>query len=231
MFEEGRGVPRDSKKAAKWFRKAAKNGFAGAKASLDDLEYREFARSTEEWSENVQGEAEPNTQAAEPDTQEEPVPSGIAVVATAAAGVSASSGSTPSGTATAVTAEPADESAAAEPGSPADLRLRAEGGDADAQFEMGRLYSAGRDVKVDMETALRWYLAAAEQGHAMAAYTVGFAYYRSRGVDNDLVQAYRWFSEAADLGVGDASEWVRKIEAKLNGRQREEAERILAESR
>jgi TPR repeat protein len=103
--------------------------------------------------------------------------------------------------------------------------------DADAQFELGQAYSTGRGVKLDMEEAARWYLAAAEQGHGMAAYTLGFAYWRSRGVDNDLVQAYRWFSVAADRDVGDAADWVRKIEAKLNGAQREEAERLLAEPR
>jgi TPR repeat protein len=119
--------------------------------------------------------------------------------------------------------------AAAEPRSPADPRSGAESGDADAQFELGRAYSTGHGVKLDMEEAARWYLAAAEQGHAMAAYSLGFAYWRSRGVDNDLVQAYRWFSVAADQDVGDAADWVRKIEAKLNDSQREAAERFLAE--
>jgi TPR repeat protein len=126
---------------------------------------------------------------------------------------------------------PLEAVAAVEPESPADPRPDAESGDADAQFELGRAYSAGDGVKLDMEEAARWYLAAAEQGHAMAAYSLGFAYWRSRGVDNDLVQAYRWFSVAADQDVGDAADWVRKIEAKLNDSQREEAERLLAEPR
>lgn len=48
------------------------------------------------------------------------------------------------------------------------LSRAAEGGDADAQFLVGRRHERGDDVEVDSETATDWYSKAAAQGHAGA---------------------------------------------------------------
>jgi TPR repeat protein len=114
------------------------------------------------------------------------------------------------------------------PAALADLRARAEQGDTDAQFALGRAYATGGNDKPDMEEASRWYRAAAESGHVMAAYTLGFMYYRGRGVSQDLVEAWRWFASASEGGAGDARNWLAEVESKLSKKQRVEGARLRA---
>ena len=48
------------------------------------------------------------------------------------------------------------------------LRARAEQGDAEAQFNLGVMYSNGEGVPQDDAEAVRWYRLAAAQGYARA---------------------------------------------------------------
>jgi Sel1 repeat len=77
-----------------------------------------------------------------------------------------------------------------------ELRAAAEGGDAGAQFEMGRK----TEDYGDAAGAARWYLAAAEQGHAEAQGEVGVCFYTGKGVDRDFEQALRWYRKGAEQG-------------------------------
>ncbi len=82
-------------------------------------------------------------------------------------------------------------------------RLRAEQGDAGAQYEIGQLYLAGRTVPYDPAMAATWLRQAAEQSHAPAAYELGNRYFFGDGVDRDPVQAMAWYRKAADAGNAD----------------------------
>ena len=53
------------------------------------------------------------------------------------------------------------------------LRVRAEQGDADAQYNLGVSYVTGAGVLQDDTEAVRWYRLAAEQGVAEAQFNVG----------------------------------------------------------
>jgi TPR repeat protein len=55
-------------------------------------------------------------------------------------------------------------------------RVRAEGGDAKAQYELGARYYEGKGVAQDYGEAVRWYRKAADQGSARGQYAVGFMY-------------------------------------------------------
>ncbi len=55
-------------------------------------------------------------------------------------------------------------------------RLAAEQGYADAQFNMGVMYSKGKGVPQDYKTAVKWYKLAAEQGYADAQFNLGLMY-------------------------------------------------------
>ncbi len=76
-------------------------------------------------------------------------------------------------------------------------RSLAEGGDAEAQFNLGLIYDSGRGVPVDYAQAARWYRRAAKQGYAPAQYTLGLLYVGGYGVPRDYVQAYKWLQLAA----------------------------------
>ena len=69
------------------------------------------------------------------------------------------------------------------------LRVRAEQGDADAQYNLGVMYDQGRGVAQDDAEAMRWWRLAAEQGLADAQYNLGVSYVTGEGVPQDYVQA------------------------------------------
>ena len=84
-------------------------------------------------------------------------------------------------------------------------RKATEQGDADAQYSLGALYYAGKDitgkdVPKDYTEAVKWWLKAAEQGHARAQHQVGLRYDRGEGVSEDKAEAAKWFRKAAEQG-------------------------------
>jgi TPR repeat protein len=60
-----------------------------------------------------------------------------------------------------------------------ETRIKAEHGDAEAQYNLGILYHDGQGVPRDDAEAVKWYRKAAEQGNALAH---GFARPPSRGM-------------------------------------------------
>lgn len=78
-------------------------------------------------------------------------------------------------------------------------------GDADAQYNLGRMYDNGHGVRQDDQKAFEWYTKAANQGHADAQYTLGVMYdYGRRGVLQDYQKAFEWFTKAANQGHAKA---------------------------
>jgi hypothetical protein len=86
----------------------------------------------------------------------------------------------------------------------ADIRQKAEQGDAQAQFELGIRYRQGRDVPADLSLALDWFRKAAAQSNSDAMVQLATMYGTGRGVTKDLSQAVTWFRQAADLGHASA---------------------------
>lgn len=87
----------------------------------------------------------------------------------------------------------------------AQLRQRAEDGEADAQFQFGLRYDKGEGIARDPEEALRWYRSAGEQGHALGALNAALLYDSGTAVDRDAVAAASWYRKAADAGNGRAA--------------------------
>ena len=84
------------------------------------------------------------------------------------------------------------------------IRLAAELGVAEAQFNLGNMYDLGRGVPQDDAEAVRWYRLAAEQGGTGAQYNVGIMYQDGRGVPQDETEAVRWYRLAANQGFATA---------------------------
>ena len=80
------------------------------------------------------------------------------------------------------------------------LMDRAEHGDINAQFNLGRIYMFGDDVKHDYKKAFEWYLKAAENSHVEAQYWLGYMYYMGYGVKSDDKKASEWLLKAAENG-------------------------------
>ncbi|MDR5894411.1 tetratricopeptide repeat protein [Halomonas mongoliensis] len=83
--------------------------------------------------------------------------------------------------------------------------VKAEEGDARAQYLIGRAYLFGLEeqgVSVDQEKGLCWMKAAADQGAAEAYYALGVLYRRGIGVDKDAGKWEEYMTEAGE-------QWLR----------------------
>jgi len=78
------------------------------------------------------------------------------------------------------------------------LRQQAEKGDADAQTELGKIYTEGTGVARDEVEGSRWYRKAAEQGNIMGEFQTAGAYLQGRGVKRDPAEAARWLARIAE---------------------------------
>jgi TPR repeat protein len=84
------------------------------------------------------------------------------------------------------------------------LKQRAESGDAQAQFELGRAYEDGGGVAQDDAQAVEWFRKSAEQGNAQGENSLGVMYAQGRGVSRDREEAVRWYRKAAKIGLPEA---------------------------
>jgi hypothetical protein len=85
-----------------------------------------------------------------------------------------------------------------------EYELKAEQGDANAQYNMALLYQAGKSVPKDPEMAEMWYVRAAKQGNVLAQYNLARMYYDGQGVPQNYGAALKWFTKAAEYGHAHA---------------------------
>ena len=84
------------------------------------------------------------------------------------------------------------------------MKIEAEQGDVEAQFELGNLYYNGEGVEQDYTEAVKWFRLAAEQGNASAQCRLGVCYLGEYGVIQDRKEAVKWFRLAAEQGDASA---------------------------
>jgi cell division septation protein DedD len=80
------------------------------------------------------------------------------------------------------------------------LQAKAQAGDAEAEFQMGEAYRAGKGVTADPEDAIMWYRRAAAQGHIRASEELGFALF----AHGDRHEAMPYIEKAAARGEARA---------------------------
>ena len=76
------------------------------------------------------------------------------------------------------------------------IKQRAERGDADAQFNLGRIYYTGEGIEPNFNKAVYWYKKAALQGNANAQINLGNCY----DDNEDFDSAFYWNMKAAEQG-------------------------------
>ena len=77
---------------------------------------------------------------------------------------------------------------------------------AEAQFNLGVMYSKGQGVPQGYAEAVRWYRLAAEQGFAEAQTNLGTRYALGQGVPQNYVRAHMWFNLSSANGAELGSE-------------------------
>ena len=80
------------------------------------------------------------------------------------------------------------------------LKLMAESGDVEAQYQLAAMYRTGRGVEQSYERATELYISAAEAGHAKAQYNLAVMYEHGLGIDLSEDEARYWFEQAARQG-------------------------------
>jgi uncharacterized protein len=81
----------------------------------------------------------------------------------------------------------------------ADVRGKAEKGDAQSQYELGQAFDGGSlGVAKNEAEAVKWYRRAAEQNDAGAQCALGVCYANGQGVAKDEAEAVKWFGKAAE---------------------------------
>ncbi len=108
-----------------------------------------------------------------------------------------------------------------------DFRVAAAKGSADAQYNLGLMYSRGVGVEEDDAEALKWYRMAADQGHAKAQYNLGMMYYFGKGVPQNRVVAYQWVLLSAARGESVAKDALDALAKKLSREEVEQARQAM----
>ncbi len=81
----------------------------------------------------------------------------------------------------------------------------ANGGVANAAYNLGVLHHQGLGMKANMGKAIDWYARAADLGHPEAQYNLGIAYIEGIGVPYDPVKATKYFKNAAKNDIMEAA--------------------------
>jgi TPR repeat protein len=91
-------------------------------------------------------------------------------------------------------------------------RKAADQGYAEAQSDLGYMYSEGKGVPQDYTEAVGWDRKAADQGYARAQSALGYAYSEGKGVPQDYAQSAPWYRKAAKQG----DEYAQRALAAMN---------------
>jgi hypothetical protein len=81
-------------------------------------------------------------------------------------------------------------------------------GDADAQYNLGRLYLDGAGVEFNPRLAATWLRSAAEKGHKAAQATLGEMLFAGRSVERRAVEGLTWLSLARQQARGARDAWI-----------------------
>ena len=84
------------------------------------------------------------------------------------------------------------------------LRVRADSGDAEAQFRLGLCYKDGQGVERDPERGIELLKKSAQQGYGAALLVLGCCYEKGDGVERDDAEAVWWYILAAEQGDAEA---------------------------
>lgn len=86
-----------------------------------------------------------------------------------------------------------------------EIRTRAQQGDKEAQYQIGKVYLLGSDrVSIDHNEAAKWFRYAAEQGYAIAQLELGERFAYGEGVPHDPASAVIWYCKAAEQKFPEA---------------------------
>jgi len=91
------------------------------------------------------------------------------------------------------------------------LLVRANEGDAGAQFNLAKLYLEGWNIQQDVKSAVQLIKSSARLGNPDAQYTLGVMYASGDGVKYSPSKAVEWLERASKQGSSEASFYLTTI--------------------
>ena len=108
-----------------------------------------------------------------------------------------------------------------------DLSEKANGGDANAEFELANAFFQGKDIPKDETKGLALLDRAARSGHAQAQFQMAERAYGDGNNPDNYVEAYVWFAVAQRSGAAEADAKVTELESRMTPDQLSEARKRL----
>ena len=105
----------------------------------------------------------------------------------------------------------------------------AQGGDREAQFELGEFYYQDQLTAQELPQALYWFEKASLQGHPQAQYFLGIMFFRGEGVPANNIQAFIVLKMSAVNGSEDALDAADLVAEQMQPNEREIANQILGQ--
>lgn len=81
-----------------------------------------------------------------------------------------------------------------------EVKKAADGGDADAEYQVAVAYEFGCGVAASASEAAKWMRRSADHGDALAQENLGVMYHLGNGVPKDTAEALKWYRAAAKQG-------------------------------
>jgi TPR repeat protein len=81
-------------------------------------------------------------------------------------------------------------------------------GDADAQYQLARLYLEGRGAPKDLRQGARWLGLAAQKGQYQAQALLGRMLFRGEGVPKQRARGLMWLTLGRDAAAGPQDGWI-----------------------
>ena len=108
-------------------------------------------------------------------------------------------------------------------------KIKAEQGNALAQYVLGLMYYAGEGVPKDDVEAEKWFRKAAEQGYAKAQLLLSGMYLEGEGVPKNDIESYAWVLLAKANGIEESRKIISNFEKYLTAEQMEKGQARAAE--
>ena len=91
----------------------------------------------------------------------------------------------------------------------------AEQGNKDAQYKLGTMYYNGEGVEQNYKESFCLYKKAAEQGSVNAQFMLGKMYYHGQGVERDYEKSIEWIGKTSKFGYEKAIDFFWRIKKKV----------------
>ena len=106
---------------------------------------------------------------------------------------------------------------------------QADGGDAQAQYELGEYFHDSKNPARDLNKALSYFEKASLQGHAQAQFELGNMFFKGEGVPANNVQAYIVLKMAAVNGAEEALDSADLVAMQMRADELQLASQVLGQ--